>query len=212
MLSAGLIKQVIEEFHQVIRLVGCRVENPGQPLVVREQPAVVRQDQPAGEERKLAGGAGQRVTVAVALCLVNEPVLDERHAVEGFDALIVPGLGVDGNALQQGIEVGDMRVGGEGALERGAGRFVAPVGQVLKEREIDDLAVDETAVVVREVPAIDKQIARGPTLFERFIGGDNEEIHVRVGAGVALGDRTSNDQRAEARVVAVGVSQAVDGW
>ena len=67
-------------------------------------------------------------------------------------------LGIDRNTLQQRIQVGDVRVGNERALERCPGRFVTLLRQVMKKREVDDLAIDEAAVVITQVPAIDKQV------------------------------------------------------
>ncbi|MGB5810166.1 MAG: hypothetical protein WBG86_06525 [Polyangiales bacterium] len=82
---------------------------------------------------------------------------------------------------------------------------------IREERAVDDLSVDETAVVVTEVRAIDEQVARGAAPIERLIGSDDEEVHVRVVSRASFGDRASDDQPQEARVVTVRVSQAVDG-
>lgn len=72
--------------------------------MVRKDPAVVCQGQPASEQCELTGSADKRVAVAVAYSLVDKPMLDESHAVEGADAIIVPGL-----ELNHGCERGYQR-------------------------------------------------------------------------------------------------------
>jgi hypothetical protein len=86
-----------------------------------------------------------------------------------------------------------MRERGEGALERGAGWLVAPLSDVLQKREIDDLAVDETAVIIAKVPAIDKQVAGTTVFLERFIGCNDEKVDIRVVPGIPLGNRATDD-------------------
>jgi len=71
-----------------------------------------------------------------------------------------------------------VRIGGKGTLERSAGWFIALLGNVFQECKIDDLAVDETPVVVTEIPAVNKQVARAAMLLEGFVGCDDQEIHV----------------------------------
>ena len=71
--------------------------------------------------------------------------------------------------------------------------------------------VDEPALVITEIRAVDEQVARGQAPLELLVGRDDEEIDIRVRAGVTPGDRAADDHGAEARIVAVGVGQAVDG-
>ena len=121
------------------------------------------------------------------------------------------GLGVHGDPAQQVVEIGDVRVGCECTFEGGSRGFIADLGDVFEVREIDDLSVDKTALVVAEVPAIDEQVTRGEAMLELVVGRDDQEVDVRVIPRVALGDRAADDQSEKARVVAVRVSQAVDG-
>src|SRR5210317_568200 len=81
------------------------------------KPAVMGQDQPAGKKRELTGCPDKRISIAVALGLMEQPMLDESHAVEGFDTFVVFGVGIDGNTMQQPVEIRDVGIGDEGTLE-----------------------------------------------------------------------------------------------
>lgn len=70
-LTARLIDQGVEACCQVVGLFGHQLKGSGQPLVVREKPAVMGQDQPAGKKRELTGGPDKRISIAVALGLME---------------------------------------------------------------------------------------------------------------------------------------------
>lgn len=179
--------------------------------MVGKKSAIVRQDQTAGEKRKLAGGANGRISVGVTLGLVDQPVLNESQAEVGLDPLVMSGFRINRNAPQQSFEIGDPRECGESTLERGAGRFVALLGQGLQIREIDNLAIDAPTVVVTKVPAIEKQVARPSPLLEDLVSCDDEEVDVGVVSRIPFGNGATDDQPDKAWVIAIGVGQSIYG-
>jgi len=70
-------------------------------------------------------------------------MLYECHAVEGFGALIVAGLGIDCDASQQGVEIGDVLTDNEGALESGAALLEHVIG--CDDQQIDIRVVPRAA-------------------------------------------------------------------